>query len=131
LGGYKKILDNLDVDARIISSLQQLIKLHRNPTIHPEVHVSNEEVLATLGMVESVIRVIGIDMNRRSETPEVSLDEYLPLQDGNDDEAKEDKARNKLPSSTGQDSQVAQGAPSGRAPRRGNREVRQTAETTI
>jgi hypothetical protein len=78
LGGYKKILEGLGVDDRITSSLEQLIKLHRNPTIHPDVRVTNEEVLATLGMVESVIRIIAIDMQRRQTTPNISLDDLLP-----------------------------------------------------
>lgn len=78
LGGYRKILDQLSVDGRILGALDQLIRLHRNPTIHPEVHVTNEEVLATLGMVGSLIRIIGIDMLRRKNDPETSLDASLP-----------------------------------------------------
>lgn len=81
LGGYKKTLEALKVDGRILSALDQLTKLHRNPTIHPEVHLSKEEVLATLGMVESVIRIIAIDMQRRASTPDVSLNEFLPKVD--------------------------------------------------
>src|ERR1700733_2267798 len=79
LGGYVKILDELGIDARILSSLRQLYKLHRNPTIHPEVHVTNEEALAALGMVESAIRIVAIDMERREKTPDTSLDDFLPL----------------------------------------------------
>ena len=78
LGGYKRILEELGVDIRVTAALDQLIKLHRNPTIHPDVRVSNEEVLATLGMVDSFIRIVAIDMQRRKETPEKSLDEFLP-----------------------------------------------------
>lgn len=78
LGGYKKILEALGVDARVLAALDQLIKLHRNPTIHPDVRVSNEEVLATLGMIDSFIRIVAIDMQRRAKTPNKSLDEFLP-----------------------------------------------------
>lgn len=80
LGGYKKIIEGLGVDARITSALEQLVKLHRNPTIHPEYHVSNDEVLATLGMVESVIRVLAIDMQRRIDTPDIPLSVFIPQQ---------------------------------------------------
>ena len=78
LGGYKNILEEHGVDQRVLAALDQLIKLHRNPTIHPDVRVSNEEILATLGMVDSLIRIIAIDMERREKTPEKSLDEFLP-----------------------------------------------------
>lgn len=88
LGGYKKILEKEGIDDRILASLNQLITLHRNPTIHPEKPVSNEEVLATLGMVESVITIMALDIRRRSETPTLSLDEFLPAaekEEGKDD----------------------------------------------
>jgi hypothetical protein len=78
LGGYKAILESLKVDDRILNALEQLVKLHRNPTIHPDVHVTNEEVRATLGMVESVISVMALDMRRRKETPTIPLDALLP-----------------------------------------------------
>ena len=78
LGGYKKILEKLGVDDRIASSIDQLVRLHRNPTVHPEMKISVEESLATLGMVQSVIRTMTIDMLRRKNEPGTPLDEFLP-----------------------------------------------------
>jgi hypothetical protein len=43
--------------------------------------VSNDEVLATLGMVDSFIRIVATDMQRRRETPNKPLDEFLPSAD--------------------------------------------------
>ena len=55
-------------------------------------HISNTEIIATLGIVVSVIETIAIDWNRREVTPEVPLSEVLPddskvialLEDGNE-----------------------------------------------
>jgi hypothetical protein len=57
------ISEKLGVDHRVTAALDQLIKLDRNPTVHPDVRVSDEEVLATLGMVDSFIRIIAIEYN--------------------------------------------------------------------
>lgn len=42
-------------DERILSVIEQLSKLHRNPIAHPEVALSLDEAIATLGMAQSVI----------------------------------------------------------------------------
>lgn len=42
-------------DAKIIESLKQLAKLHRNPLIHPEAILTVEEAIDTLGIARSVI----------------------------------------------------------------------------
>jgi hypothetical protein len=42
-------------DDTILSSLEQLVKLHRNPLIHPEAVLTTEEAISTLGMARSVV----------------------------------------------------------------------------
>lgn len=42
-------------DERILGALKQMIDLHRNPLIHPEVVLTTEEAIATLGMAASII----------------------------------------------------------------------------
>jgi hypothetical protein len=42
-------------DSKIIESLRQMAKLHRNPLIHPEVILSVEEAIETLGIARSII----------------------------------------------------------------------------
>jgi hypothetical protein len=80
LGGYANFLKerNLGVDARIINSIEQITKLHRNPTMHPEWHLSTTEILPTLGMTVSAIETIALDWERRKNTPNVPLSDILP-----------------------------------------------------
>jgi hypothetical protein len=80
MGGYANCLKQKDlcVDERIYTSLEQLVRLHRNPSIHPDQHISSAEVIGTIGMVVSVIEVMALDMDRRQNTPEVPLSEFLP-----------------------------------------------------
>jgi hypothetical protein len=42
-------------DERILSVIEQMSKLHRNPIAHPEVALTLDEAIATLGMAQSVI----------------------------------------------------------------------------
>lgn len=92
LGGYANLLKEktLKVDQRITNAIEQLALLHRNPTMHPEIHISNTEVRVTVGMVVSVIETVALDWKRRQETPDTPLVELLPddskvfqLTDGN------------------------------------------------
>jgi hypothetical protein len=80
LGGYANSLKekSLHVDLRITTAIEQLALLHRNPTMHPEIHISNTEVRATVGIVVSVIETIAIDWVRRRDTPDTPLTDLLP-----------------------------------------------------
>jgi hypothetical protein len=78
LGGFAKIMIELGVDERISTSVIQLTKLHRNPAIHPDHHISTDEVISILGIVQSVIQVMALDMHRRDNIPDVPLLEVLP-----------------------------------------------------
>lgn len=42
-------------DEKILSVVEQLSKLHRNPLIHPEVALTEDEAISSLGMARSVI----------------------------------------------------------------------------
>jgi len=80
MGGYANLLKkrSLGVDERIYTSLAQLTRLHRNPSIHPDQRISNAEVIGTMGMVVSVIEVMVLDMDRRQNTPQIPLSQILP-----------------------------------------------------
>lgn len=55
-GIYVKKLRQLKCgDERVIAAIEQMTKLHRNPIIHPEVILTLEEALATLGMARSAM----------------------------------------------------------------------------
>jgi hypothetical protein len=45
-------------DPKILASLKQMTDLHRNPLIHPEVILTTDEAIATLGIAQSVITAI-------------------------------------------------------------------------
>ena len=56
IGVYIRALRNANCgDEIILSSLEQLTKLHRNPLIHPEVALNLEEAISTVGMARSVV----------------------------------------------------------------------------
>lgn len=94
LGGYANLLKEktLKVDFRITNSIEQIAGLHRNPTMHPEMMISQTEIMAALGMVVSVIETLALDWNRRLTSPNVELTDILPddskvlelLEDGDD-----------------------------------------------
>ena len=42
-------------DEKVREALKQLANLHRNPLIHPQVTLTVEEVIGTLGIARSVI----------------------------------------------------------------------------
>ena len=80
LGGYANFLKEkvLAVDERITGAIAQVASLHRNPTMHPEMHISKSEIMATQGMVVSVIETLAIDWKRRVDMPTVPLVDILP-----------------------------------------------------
>ena len=63
IGNYAKILeDNGLGDPKVIETLKQLANLHRNPIIHPEVTLSVEGAIETLGIARSAISAMLRDM---------------------------------------------------------------------
>src|ERR1700730_14377260 len=42
-------------DEIILASMEQLTKLHRNPLVHPDVVLTLDEAISTLGMAKSVV----------------------------------------------------------------------------
>ena len=51
----KALSENKLGDEKVIESLAQLAKLHRNPLAHPDVILTLEEAISTVGMASSVI----------------------------------------------------------------------------
>jgi hypothetical protein len=45
-------------DDKVVEAIKQMTKLHRNPLIHPEVILSVEEAIGTIGMARSVIAMM-------------------------------------------------------------------------
>jgi hypothetical protein len=56
IGTYASELEKQNYgDAKVYETLKQMAKLHRNPLIHPEVILTVEEAVETLGIARSVI----------------------------------------------------------------------------
>ena len=59
IGKYAQELDKLEnKDKRIVEALKQIGSLHRNPLAHPEVILTIEEAISTLGLARSIIDVM-------------------------------------------------------------------------
>lgn len=65
LGLYIKLARNNGGDEKVCSSLDQFRDLHRNPLIHPEAILTIEEAQTLLGIGQSAIVSIVIDMDKR------------------------------------------------------------------
>ncbi|MCI0348170.1 MAG: hypothetical protein L0Z53_01990 [Acidobacteriales bacterium] len=66
-GAYLRVLKDCGADTKVLQALEQVKDLHRNPVIHPEFQLSLDEALSLLGIVESVISAIHIDMTKRED----------------------------------------------------------------
>lgn len=56
IGNYAAEMDNKGYgDQKVREALKQMAKLHRNPLIHPEVILTVDEAVETLGIARSVI----------------------------------------------------------------------------
>lgn len=51
----KKMAEEKFGDERVVEAIKQMTRLHRNPLIHPEVILTNEEAIGIIGMAKSVI----------------------------------------------------------------------------
>ena len=86
LGCFVKILSGYGADERVVNSISQLAKLHRNPTMHPEQFIDKTEVLGTFGMATSVIQGIIADMENWQQEPSESITSVLPAPKDLEDE---------------------------------------------
>lgn len=93
LGGYKKILTDHGADERVINALDQLRKLHRNPTMHPEVSLTTEEVITTLGLAQSVIHAMVADMEKFTGMSKPEIAAILPEPEELDEGEKKEEAQ--------------------------------------
>ena len=60
-------LRNCGADAKVLAILEQIKDLHRNPVIHPEVELSNDDAQSLIGIMDSAITAIVADMKHRRE----------------------------------------------------------------
>jgi len=59
LGNFAAEMEKQKIgDDKVVEAIKQMTKLHRNPLIHPEVILSVEEAIGTIGMARSVIAMM-------------------------------------------------------------------------
>jgi hypothetical protein len=69
LGNYIKMASDHEGDLKVCNSLDQFRDLHRNPLIHPETVLSVDEALTLLGIAQSAIVAIVMDIQKRNPIP--------------------------------------------------------------
>jgi hypothetical protein len=73
-GAYVRTLRGLKANEKILSAIEQIKDLHRNPVIHPDSKISVEEALSFVGIAESLISGVVSDIERRaSGEPKAAL----------------------------------------------------------
>jgi hypothetical protein len=75
-GQYVLKLREAGADEKVVSALDQIRDLHRNPTLHPDVYLTSDEALALLGVAQSAILAMVADMQRRDGEILASGDAY-------------------------------------------------------
>ena len=76
---YIKTLRECGADEKVVLILDQIKDLHRNPIIHPEQRLTNDEALSLIGIMDSAVTAIIADMKQRKEKTSPSLPFPLPL----------------------------------------------------
>ena len=64
---YIKTLRECWADEKVVLILEQIKDLHRNPIIHPEQRLTNDEALSLIGIMDSAVTAIIADMKERRE----------------------------------------------------------------
>lgn len=64
-GAYIRTLTGAGVDPKITSMLDQIREMHRNPLMHPEDSLSNEEAVELFDICKSAIQAMVRDMGKR------------------------------------------------------------------
>ncbi len=72
LGYYIKLAREQKGDDKVCNSLDQFRDLHRNPLIHPETVLSMDEALTLLGIAQSAMVSMVMDIEKRNPVPSIA-----------------------------------------------------------
>lgn len=72
-GAYIRNLKECGANQKVTTILEQIKDLHRNPVIHPEEQLNNEEAFSLVGILDSAVTAIIADMKVRREKTSPSL----------------------------------------------------------
>jgi hypothetical protein len=67
-GVYITNLRKCGAEQKIVSALEEMKELYRNPIIHPETQIEMDEALSLVGIAETVISAMIADMKKRATT---------------------------------------------------------------
>ncbi|MDE2022321.1 MAG: hypothetical protein KGI71_05430 [Patescibacteria group bacterium] len=65
-GYYVRGLKDHNADAKVVAAIDQLRDLHRNPLMHPQAVLEEDEAVSLFGMAQSAISTMVADMARRA-----------------------------------------------------------------
>jgi len=68
-GYYIRALTEKKADRKVIAHLEQIKDLHRNPLIHPEVHLQLAEAVTLFAICTSAIHAMVADMETKLPQP--------------------------------------------------------------
>jgi hypothetical protein len=68
-GTYVEDLKKGGADADILSAIDQIRSLHRNPLIHPEDNLTTDQAVALLALAQGAILSMITDIDKREKTP--------------------------------------------------------------
>jgi hypothetical protein len=70
---YINKLREQDADPKVVAVLDQIRELYRNPIIHPETQLTQDEALSLIGLAETVISAMIFDLTKRQISAAISL----------------------------------------------------------
>jgi len=65
-GAYIKILRDKGAEPKVVTILEQIKELHRNPILHPDMQLSIDEAMSLVGMIESVISAMLAEIQKHN-----------------------------------------------------------------
>jgi hypothetical protein len=72
-GSYIKILKDNGADTKVLGVLDQIREIHRNPIMHPETILTTDEAIVLLGVAQSAIVVMALDIQKRKGASATTL----------------------------------------------------------
>jgi hypothetical protein len=76
--GYTEALKKTDASKKVIQTIDEIRRLHRNPLIHPEVTLTLPEAVSLWAICTSAIQAMVADMETRKPQPSAEIVNMLP-----------------------------------------------------
>jgi hypothetical protein len=80
-GFYIRALTEHGAHAKVVAHLAQIKDLHRNPLIHPEVHLGLAEAVSLFAICTSAVQAMIADIERKLPSPDPMVMAMLPAHD--------------------------------------------------